>query len=73
MTDETAWVCGYLLEFADGGPVERIIVRKGGRAQVERTAARLEQIGEVPYTGDRPVSHGIVFDCAADQIDDTPA
>lgn len=48
---EQPWVCGYILEFSDGGEPEEQILHTGTREECLRTA---DLIPAISYSGSRP-------------------
>lgn len=66
------WVCGYLVEFRDGGPPERIVIRRGAEQECDGTARALERLRIVKYDGARLVRHAVVFTCLAAALEDAP-
>lgn len=45
------WVCGYVLEFTDGGEPEVQVLHVGTQEECERVA---DLVPAIAYSGDRP-------------------
>lgn len=52
-----AWLCGYIIEFTDGGEPEGGILHEGSREDCEKVR---DMIPGVSYSGDRPIKHATI-------------